>query len=338
MSRSASVPTISVIVATYNAAAFIGDALDSVLRQTLADLEVIVVDDASTDATRTVLAARAAADPRLRLVALTENGGPGRARNAGLARARGEWIAVLDADDAFAPDRLTRLLALARVERADLVADNLRLLHEDRAETLLAPEGDPLTLDALAFIAGNRGRRGQGRNLYGFLKPLIRRSFLEQHGLRYPEIRLAEDYFLALECLIHGARFVVGREALYDYRVRGDSLTATYGPAHLDAMARVDGRLLGLPALGAEGPLRRAIQDHRAAVERAATWTRFVGAVRRRDLGQAGAVMCRNGRALRDVLAEGAGAAPRVVARTLARRLWAPGHPPDAHTGTGERA
>lgn len=313
-------PVVSIIIAAYDAADYVGAAIASAQAQTLRDIEIIVVDDASRDATAAIVGALASADLRIRLVTLPTNGGPGRARNAGLALAEGEWVAVLDADDLFAPDRLERLVALGTMSGAEMVADNLLLRDPAKSATLL-PEhsaAGPFTIDAEAFIAGNKGRRNQGRQVLGFLKPLIRRGFLAQHAITYHEIRLAEDYFLYLECLIQGARWVVTPEPMYHYTVREGSLTATFTPTQLDSMARVDRLLLHREDVRARPELRRAIAEHLAAVTRAATWTRFVQAVRGRDLRLASQITLANRRAARDVVGEGLAAMPRVV-RRLAR-------------------
>ncbi|MEZ5665926.1 MAG: glycosyltransferase family 2 protein [Alphaproteobacteria bacterium] len=99
-------PAVTVVIPVFNGAATLGAALDSVLAQSFADFEAIVVDDASTDDLAAVLAARP--DPRLRLLRLEANRGAGGARNAGIAEARGRLVAFLDADDFWHPDKLAR--------------------------------------------------------------------------------------------------------------------------------------------------------------------------------------------------------------------------------------
>ena len=102
-------PVVSVVIAAYNGAAWLPATLGSLRDQTLADWEAIVVDDASTDDTRALVAGWP--DPRVRLVALPENGGPVRARNHGVAQAEGRYIAGLDQDDLCRPERLARQVA-----------------------------------------------------------------------------------------------------------------------------------------------------------------------------------------------------------------------------------
>ena len=97
-------PDISVILTAYNVERYVGRALRSALGQRGITLEVIVVDDCSTDDTWAVICRNT--DPRVKRLRLDSNGGPGRARNAGITAATGTWIAILDGDDAFAPERL----------------------------------------------------------------------------------------------------------------------------------------------------------------------------------------------------------------------------------------
>ena len=102
-------PSVSVVIPAYNRAATIVAAIDSVLRQTWTDFELIVVDDGSTDGT--LAAAAAVADPRLRLVPAPRNLGAAGARNLGVEEARGTWIAFQDSDDEWLPEKLAKQMA-----------------------------------------------------------------------------------------------------------------------------------------------------------------------------------------------------------------------------------
>ena len=102
-------PVVSVIMAAYNGADLLPATLATLQKQTFADFELIVVDDCSTDSTREVL--RTWPDPRFRMIALEQNGGPVRARNRAFAEARGRFIAALDQDDLCLPDRFARQVA-----------------------------------------------------------------------------------------------------------------------------------------------------------------------------------------------------------------------------------
>lgn len=108
-----SAPVVSVVVPAWNAEATLAETLASVAAQRFADLEILIVDDGSVDATATVARDFCASDPRGRLIGQA-NGGVASARNAGIAAARGEWIAPIDADDLWHPDYLFLLMEKAR--------------------------------------------------------------------------------------------------------------------------------------------------------------------------------------------------------------------------------
>jgi len=117
-------PTVSVIMANYNGATYLADAIESVRGQTLSNIEIIISDDASTDTSVDVITRKMVEDSRIRLVTSERNGGPAAARNQALAMATGDWIAIMDSDDLMAPDRLTVLVEAATRDGADIVADD----------------------------------------------------------------------------------------------------------------------------------------------------------------------------------------------------------------------
>lgn len=114
------IPAVSVVVPIYKVERYLRQCLDSILGQTLKDLEIILVDDGSPDACPAIVDAYAAADPRV--VALHQaNGGYGKAVNAGIARARGRYIGIIESDDWIEPDMYAKLLARAEETGADVV-------------------------------------------------------------------------------------------------------------------------------------------------------------------------------------------------------------------------
>ena len=106
-------PLVSVVIPNYNGERFVEKTLKSVLDQTYQYFEIIVVDDASTDASPSIIQGFADRDPRIRLIRLKKNGGVSNARNTGIREARGEYIALLDNDDLWTPDKLERQVKLA---------------------------------------------------------------------------------------------------------------------------------------------------------------------------------------------------------------------------------
>ncbi len=167
-----------------------------------------------------------------------------------------------------------------------MVADNLLLCSGDgpaRPMFSAAHLPDTMTLDARRFVEGNLHRAGEGRIGFGYLQPLIRRAFLATSGVAYDTARFSEDYLFCLRCLLHGARWVVTPEAMYQYTVKPDSLTTAHSAQDLRDLAAAERRLLREPAVAADPALRASILRHVAAVERALSWFSFATALKRRD-------------------------------------------------------
>mgnify|MGYP000258719112 CR=1 FL=1 len=173
-------PAVSVIIPAYNTRDYIGTAIASVLSQRFSDIEVIVVDDASTDGTADVV--RAIADPRVRLIRLAVNAGAAVARNQALRNARGRWIALLDSDDWYGENRLGVLVDRAERAAADLYADDILLVRHGESEpwsSLLRESGQvftgPLLVDAeSAFRASLLALPGRPSTLMNLAATLVR--------------------------------------------------------------------------------------------------------------------------------------------------------------------
>lgn len=210
-------PRVSVIMACFNASAYLKRSVSSVQYQTMSDWELLIVDDASTDDTQIVAEALAAADPRVKYMRSSVNQGPSASRNTAIAHAVGEWIAILDADDAYLPMRLEQLVDAGR--QSDMVFDNL-VLWDDEAQSetgfLIPPDATPSTKFTLADLIASEHPSCKWR--FGFLKPLVRREFLSQQRLRYDErLRLAEDFDLYARALLAGGQAMIVKSALYLY-------------------------------------------------------------------------------------------------------------------------
>lgn len=226
----------SIIIAAKDAANYIHIALASALAQTMADLEVIVIDDGSRDDTGAVVRRFQAQDSRVVLLENAASTGVSAARNRGLAIARGDWIAVLDADDEYAPDRLARMVALAEARGLDLLADNLVLRELDGSTTdetayPAAWMADPHLLRLHDLL--ERDRPNSPYAMFGLIKPILRRSFLSDTGLEYrADVWCAEDFLLYAEALLRGAAFGVTDAALYIRYWREGSLSADRPTLH----------------------------------------------------------------------------------------------------------
>lgn len=229
---------ICVVIAAMNAEDTIGEAVMSALSQCEVQ-EVMVVDDASTDDTAKAAETAASGDPRLRVLRLDQNRGPAAARNLAIAQSTAPFIAVLDADDVFLEGRFRSLL----VETDwDLIADNIVFVAEAAWKGLAVPPRSRSTERSSAvglteFVRGNLSRNGRQRGELGFVKPIVRREFLERHGLTYdPRLRLGEDYDLYVRALAKDARFRITASVGYAARVRAGSLSGRHGTSDLSAL------------------------------------------------------------------------------------------------------
>jgi glycosyltransferase involved in cell wall biosynthesis len=278
-------PLVSVIVPAYNAEATLAETVASAQHQSLADIEILVVDDASTDGTLALAYRLGESDARVKVIAAGSNRGPAAARNLGLDAASGDWIALLDADDAFEPGRLARLVGLARDCGADLLADNLLLEDPSGLREPMLPAGETAScapMSATQFLLGNLPDPRRPRKSYGFLKPLILRAFLQAKGIRYDEgLRFAEDFAFYLACFSAGARFYLSQEPLYRYRLRGDSLTARHSTEDLRRLQQVDARLLLAPAVDSPAEFRSALKRHKRSIDQRLQWRVVIEAVKR---------------------------------------------------------
>jgi succinoglycan biosynthesis protein ExoO len=215
---------VSVIIAAYNAEGFIGRAIASALEQTLPPREIIIVDDCSSDGTGEFLKTAARGNEIIKVVTLSRNGGPSVARNAGIEAAQGDWLAILDADDAFAPNRLAMLMPFAAETGADFVADDLAyydaaagcITGNGMGRDIVLPDGPIRLYD---FLAHNLA---DGRGLdWGLLKPIFRRSTLIERGITYDTgMAHGEDFRLVVDLLLSGAKFRILPQPLYLYTQR----------------------------------------------------------------------------------------------------------------------
>jgi succinoglycan biosynthesis protein ExoU len=252
---------VCVVIAAKDAAGTIQRAVRSALREERV-AEIVIVDDGSTDATAEAALAADDGSGRLHVLAPGGNRGPAFARNLAIAHSAAPLIAVLDADDFFLAGRFDRL-----VDRDDwdFVADNIVFI-DARSVDLAEPavpdfEAAPRFLDLQGFVEGNISRRGAARGEIGFLKPVMRRQFLDAHGLRYREdLRLGEDYDLYARALAHGARYKIVHGCGYAAVVRPDSLSGRHRTADLQRLYLADRAIRAAPVV--TGAAAHALRRH----------------------------------------------------------------------------
>lgn len=238
-------PDISVIMPTWKAGGFIGDAIGSALASTGVSLEIVAVDDASPDDTFATLQRLAADEPRLRIDRLAANSGPSVARNRAIELSSGRFIAVVDADDTIEPDRLHRLLQLANATAADIVVDDMVEVDEQGRRigegTFLKGElfRSACMIDLETWARFNQPLKPI--DCLGYLKPLFRRATLDRLNQRYdPALRNSEDYYIVADLLARGAVMRYTPEPGYRYRRSAASTSHRLKPADTHAWLAVE--------------------------------------------------------------------------------------------------
>jgi glycosyltransferase involved in cell wall biosynthesis len=212
---------ISVVIPTFNGWPLLQRTLACALGQEGVQLEVIVVDDGSSD--ETPVRVRAWGDPRLRLLPNAETRGPSGGRNTGIAAAQGDWIAFLDHDDLWAPDKLKRQLEQADLHGADFVytagirvSPALEVLHVD------APATDPAKIaDVLLHANPIAG---------GASSPIARTGLVRAVGGFDPTLRYIEDWVMWLRLATVGERAACCDELLVAHTVHPRSMVLTHVP------------------------------------------------------------------------------------------------------------
>lgn len=222
-------PAVTVVVPVHNVAPYLHACLDSVLGQSLPDLEVIGVDDGSTDGSPGILREYAARDGRL-AVLTQENRGPAAARNAGLDRARGRYVYFLDADDALADQALPVMLAAAEARRADVLCFDgttefatpalaeAQSRFRDYYRRLGRYDGTTAGPGLFAAMRNNGDYRTSPCLLF------LRREWLAAVGLRFREGILHEDCLFTFLALLQARRAAHIPAALFVRRIRPDSI------------------------------------------------------------------------------------------------------------------
>jgi succinoglycan biosynthesis protein ExoU len=291
MAASVSNPTASVdvIIAVWNNAGTVGRAIRSALSQVDVN-RVIVIDDHSTDNTFSVVCSLInEVGNRIVLHRLDRNGGPSAARNSGLRLSNAPWVAVLDGDDYFLPERIRTLLDAS--DGADFVADDQIQIREGESEDFnscgnsLIGLKSQIKLDLATFLTKNISSSRRHRKEFGFLKPIMRRAFLDLHQLRFDErLRLGEDFALYARALAAGAAFRIIPSRTYVSVVRSGSISVTHTREDLERLRDSDKALQQLPALTPEEML--LVQQHYESIDARVQWLNVIDAVKGRRVAE----------------------------------------------------
>ncbi|WP_162274584.1 glycosyltransferase family 2 protein [Tessaracoccus flavus] len=238
-------PDVSVIVPIYNAEKYLSDTLKSLTAQTLDTLEIILVDDNSTDSSPIICKKFADVDKRIRIFTNTTQMGVSASRNLGLRHARGAYFAFVDSDDIVHEEMYMRLFKTAVAADADIVISNLRVVHDGGSRQVVTYNRHPknvqlgrhyLMTNVIAPLVGIK----IDPSLFvgnSACDKLFRASNARNGGITFDEGRLRfEDRLFVVEFLATAKSVTFVDEAFYSYIRRPKSLQTRYNPGELDAV------------------------------------------------------------------------------------------------------
>lgn len=223
---------ISIIIPIYNRAEYLPDCLASIECQTLSNIEILCIDDASTDASTSVVEHFAQTDPRFKLFSLPENQGAAAARNFGLEQACGEFIAFMDSDDWYPKDTtLEKLYNAATQHGVDIAGGSFSVFHSSSGETVSDFSYDPYLKNYFSFekegIIDYRDWQGD----YGYTRFIFRRQLIEDNLIRFPEIARQEDPIFFVHAMLAADTFYAIPDIVYCCRTEHKSEYMTFEDA-----------------------------------------------------------------------------------------------------------
>ncbi|WP_041809173.1 glycosyltransferase family 2 protein [Evansella cellulosilytica] len=209
-----SMPLISIITPTYNSENYIADTIESVLAQTLDDWEMIIVDDCSTDNTTSVIRSYVEKDERVKLIQLEKNSGAAIARNTAISHSVGKYIAFLDGDDQWLPEKLEKQLQYMQEKGASFSFTKYKTMDQKGEETGTIVDA-PETVNYHQLLK---------HNVIGCLTVMLDVEKVGQ--VKMVDIRSRQDYVLWLELCKKGFEAHGIQEVLAKYRVSQHSLSS----------------------------------------------------------------------------------------------------------------
>lgn len=232
---------VSIVVPVHDAGPYLAECLGSLLAQTLAEVEVVCVDDGSTDGSDAVLADFAARDARVRVLTQA-NAGPGPARNAGLDAARGDIVMFCDADDLLVPDACEAVSEAFARDGCDVMVFGFEVFPPEALHPSLAGQLHPDDAVLGASEADRKRLLFSAKARPFAARVALSRAFLEREGVRWhPELTLGDDQYLCFAAYARSRRTTLCSRQLYRYRMNEASLSHA-SQAGEEALLRKVGR------------------------------------------------------------------------------------------------
>lgn len=214
-------PKISVVVPVYNVAPYLARCLDSLVAQTLSDIEIICIDDKSTDNSLEILHEYENKYPQIHVIALDKNSGVATARNAGIDAARGEYLGFVDSDDYVDADFYEKLYATAKTTGADIVKSNAKITEYNKTKRF-----DDRHIDRIRLY-------GKWRFMYQWWTGLYSAKMIKAAKIHFPvDIISGQDIVFLTESVKNANTVALRPDAFYHYIRREDSLDEQILPPH----------------------------------------------------------------------------------------------------------
>jgi len=252
---------ISVIMPIYNASDYLKPAIDSVLNQTLTELELICVDDGSTDNSLEILKQYQESDERVRIITET-NAGPALARNNGIRRSRGEYLAFVDADDFLEPTFLEVLYAIAKHDSLDIAISRFDIYNNKKSKFEVPVKADHSDIysDGVVTSKSEHPDYILSSTVGSAWNKLFRRSFVVEKQLEFlPDVRIYEDVYFVVTALSLAERIGKVQDILIHHRIHSEQSRAKMFKKHYSQVPLVYSRIREfLTQNGMYAPLSRS--------------------------------------------------------------------------------
>jgi len=221
LSTRLNIPKVSVIIPIFNAEKYLRESLNCVINQTLKDIEIICVNDASTDNSLAILNEFASVDRRIKIISHETNQGPGAARNAGLSIAQGLYLSFLDADDSCKNDFLEKMYIALLENASDVAICSFNFINIDNDNTNVAIKRIKKSGN---FFLNNNNRADINVELWN---KLFRKNIVDKHNIKFPNTKLGDDTSFTRQYLMMSEYAVGVDEILYDYQRNNEGIMST---------------------------------------------------------------------------------------------------------------
>lgn len=224
-------PRVSVIVPVYNTSEYISECLDSLLTQTLHNIEIICIDDSSTDNSLDLLNLYAAKDERVIVIEHRQNRGLGGARNTGISHARGDFLCFVDSDDYVDKDFIRKLYGAIKKENADIAMCSY---WKDIAGNISPYVKDVSKLSFTIDLAPDETLAIANRYNPACTNKMIRRKIVKDNNLTQPEKKLYEGVLFWVKLVYFSDKMTSTSDRLYFYRQRPGSIMLSLTKKHIE--------------------------------------------------------------------------------------------------------